>query len=106
LDGSKIAKIHSRVHIQRLIPFRESKSLPLENQNVEGVEREFSEEVKSQDRILKQRLGNKSGRCEYLVKYGVGENWILKEAVSGELIKEFNKRQREERAVRRECRQC
>jgi transposase InsO family protein len=104
LDGSKIGRIHSRVHIQRLIPFRKSTSGPMKNDA--GVERKFLEEGKTQDRILKQRLGNRSGGYEYLVKSGVCENWILKEAVSVELIKEFNGRQREERAVRRECRQC
>lgn len=116
LDGSKIGRIHDRVHVQRLIPYcKTSRNFKIGANNhvtVEHLEKkndevsvERKDGFKSLDgmemlEVLDQRF-QPSGESQYLVKWGEIRFWVSRENVEKGLLKEFNERLRVERASRR-----
>jgi transposase InsO family protein len=120
LDGSKIGRIHDRVHVQRLIPYNTT-SENFKRGELSGdwnVEDRKLDETNGQRRlekekglkcakygedeieILDQRF-NSNGGSEFLVKRGESRLWFARERLPKVLVKEFNDELRAERANRR-----
>jgi hypothetical protein len=103
LDGTKIGNIHSRVHVQRLIPFHGEVNNERKSQESEGEEKEsFVTPKKSGDQgeILRERISEEKG-SEFLIQYENSRNWVSHQGVDQTRVKIFRRVSREERAERR-----